>query len=131
MKPEKADSATEQITNLDRILASDEELAPSSGFVASVMDRVRQEAAVPEPIPFPWRRALPGMILVGVGLVWCLVLLVRMGIAEAKTPVLIAMHPAALMTPQVESAGWIAAALATSLLSWLLARRMVGQRGLV
>jgi hypothetical protein len=131
MKPEKADSATEQITNLDRILASDQELAPSSGFAVAVMDRVRQEAAVPEPIQFPWRRALPGMIVVGVGLVWCLVLLVRMGIAEAKSPVLMALHPAAVMTPRMESAGWVAAALGVSLLSWLLARRMLGQRGIV
>jgi hypothetical protein len=35
----------------------EEELLPSSGFVASVMDRVRQEAALPAPIPFPWKRA--------------------------------------------------------------------------
>jgi hypothetical protein len=131
MKPEKTDSATEQITNLDRILASEDELAPSSGFAASVMDRVRQEAAAPEPIPFPWRRALPGMIVVGVGLVWCLVLLVRMGIAEAKTPVLVALRPAALMTLRVESAGAVMAALGVSLLSWLLARRIAGSRGLV
>jgi len=121
MKPER----------LDRILGGEEELVPSSGFVASVMDRVRQESAAPEPFPFPWKRALPGMIVVGVGLVWCLVQLVRMGIAEAKTPVLIAVHPAALITPQIESAGGVAAALGLSLLSWLLARRVVGRRGLV
>jgi len=34
------------------------------GFLASVMDRVREEAAAPPPIPFPWKRALPGMALV-------------------------------------------------------------------
>jgi len=117
--------------NLDRILGSEEELSPSSGFVACVMERVRQEAAAPAPLPFPWKRALPGMIVVGVGLVWCLVQLVRMGIAEAKTPVLITMHPATLMTPHIESAGAVAAALGVSLLSWLLARRVVGRRGLV
>ncbi len=117
--------------NLDRILGGEEELAPSSGFVSSVMDRVRQEAAVPEPIPFPWKRAMPGMILVGMALVWCVVQLVRMGIAEAKTPVLIPLHPAASMTPPVQSAGWVATALGISLLSWLLARRLAGRRGLV
>lgn len=117
--------------NLDRILGGEEELAPSSGFAASVMERVREEAALPEPIPFPWKRALPGMIVVGVALVWCVVQLVRMGIAEAKTPMLIALHPAALLTPTMESAGWVAAALGLSLLSWLLARRVAGRRGLI
>ena len=117
--------------NLDRILGGEEELAPSSGFAASVMDRVRQEVAVPDPIPFPWKRALPGMIVAGVGLVWCLVQLVRMGIAEAKTPMLITLHPAALVTPRMAGAGWVAAALAVSLLSWLLARRVIGRSGLV
>lgn len=51
--------------SLDRILASEEEIRPSSGFVASVMDSVRHEATAPPPLPFPWKRALPG-ILAGV-----------------------------------------------------------------
>ena len=131
MKPAKTIPGTGQTANLDRILALEEELAPSSGFVASVMDHVRQEAAAPEPIPFPWKRALPGMILVGLALMWCMVLLVRMGVAEAKTPVLSTLPPAALMTPRMESAGWVAAALGVSLLTWMLARRVVGRRGLV
>jgi hypothetical protein len=46
---------------LDRIL-SEGEILPSSGFTASVMDAVRREAAAPPAIPFPWKRALPGMI---------------------------------------------------------------------
>jgi hypothetical protein len=131
MKPAKTISGTEQVASVDGILASEGKLAPSSGFVVSVMERVRQEATAPEPIPFPWRRALPGMIVVAAALVWCAVLLVRMGIAEAKTQVLITLHPAALMTPRIESAGWLAAALGVSLLSWLVARRMVGSDGLV
>ena len=131
MKPAKMNFGTEQAENLDRILASEEGLVPSSGFVASVMDRVRLEAVAPEPLPFPWKRALPGMIVVGVALVWCAVQLVRMGIAEAGTPVLITLHPAAQMTPRMESAGGVAAALGVSLLSWLFARRIAGSRGLV
>lgn len=47
---------------LDRILSHKDEITPSSGFVNSVMDAVRQDASTPAPIPFPWRRALPGMI---------------------------------------------------------------------
>lgn len=52
---------------LDRIL-SHGEILPSSGFTASVMDAVRREAAAPPPIPFPWKRALPGLIAAGVAL---------------------------------------------------------------
>jgi hypothetical protein len=47
--------------DLDRILSEEEEIIPSSGFTASVMDAVRREAAAPPPIPFPWKRALPGL----------------------------------------------------------------------
>ena len=58
---------------LDRILTAEEELVPSSGFVASVMERVREEAAAPEPIPFPWKRVVPAQWLQSVGGVvwWC------------------------------------------------------------
>ena len=48
---------------IDHILATEEELVPSSGFLASVMERVQDEAAAPAPIPFPWKRAIPGMLL--------------------------------------------------------------------
>lgn len=117
--------------NLDRILSSEEELAPSSGFPASVMERVRQEAAAPEPIAFPWKRVLPAAILVAVGLAWCVVQLVWMGIAAANTPVLTRLHPAALFTPVAAGAAWIMAAMGASLLSWLFARRLAGTRGLL
>jgi hypothetical protein len=95
------------------------------------MDRVRQEAAAPEPLPFPWKRALPGMIVVGVALVWCVAQLVQMVIAEVKAAALVSLQPEALMTPRMESAGAVVAAFGVSLLSWLLARRLVGRRGLV
>ena len=48
---------------MDEILGTERELVPSSGFLASVMDRVREEAATPPPIPFPWKRAVPGIVL--------------------------------------------------------------------
>ena len=50
-------------TDLDRMLMEREEIVPSSGFVASVMDAVQQEATAPCPIPFPWKWALPGLVL--------------------------------------------------------------------
>jgi hypothetical protein len=55
--------------DLDRILSKEEEILPSSGFAASVMEAVHREAAVPPPIPFPWKRALPGLCVVALTLV--------------------------------------------------------------
>lgn len=52
----------EQLDNLDRILLNHDSLLPSSGFAASVMDAIQQQATAPAPIPFPWKRALPGII---------------------------------------------------------------------
>jgi hypothetical protein len=41
--------------DLDRILASEEPLLPSSGFARVVMERVRESASAPPPLAFPWR----------------------------------------------------------------------------
>lgn len=48
--------------DLDRILASEEPLVPSSGFAASVLKRVREAEAAPPSLPFPWRRFLLGLL---------------------------------------------------------------------
>ncbi|MGP8093463.1 MAG: hypothetical protein ACLP72_09070 [Candidatus Sulfotelmatobacter sp.] len=61
---------------IDRILFREDEILPSSGFAASVMNAVRQEAAAaaaPPPIPFPWIRALPGLVVAGLTLILVLV----------------------------------------------------------
>src|SRR6202043_1907907 len=50
-------------SEIDRILSREDEILPSSGFTVSVMDAVRREAAAPPPIPFPWKRALPGLVV--------------------------------------------------------------------
>jgi hypothetical protein len=55
--------------NLDRILLEQDTLLPSSGFAASVMDAVQQQAAAPAPIPFPWKWALPGIAALLVAMV--------------------------------------------------------------
>jgi len=48
---------------IEAILAGEAELVPTSGFLASVMESVQQEASAPPPIPFPWKTALPGFLL--------------------------------------------------------------------
>jgi hypothetical protein len=51
---------------LDRDLLSEEPLAPSSGFAAAVMESVREAAAEPPPLAFPWTRFAAGVIACGV-----------------------------------------------------------------
>lgn len=55
--------------NLDRILLEQDTLLPSSGFAVSVMDAIQQQAVAPPPISFPWKRALPGIAALLVGVV--------------------------------------------------------------
>jgi len=50
-----------QPEQLDRILAHEDPLVPSSGFAVLVMDAIQEQAAEPAPIPFPWKLALPGI----------------------------------------------------------------------
>lgn len=119
----------DRMENLDRILASEESLLPSSGFVAAVMERVREEAIAPKPITFPWKRVLPAMLIVAAALTWCMVQLLHM--AVATPPNLSGVHLNALEAQAAKSAGWAIAALTVSLLSWILARRMVGRDSLV
>jgi hypothetical protein len=117
---------------IDRILAAEEELVPSSGFLAAVMESVREEAAAPPPIPFPWVRAVPGMILAAGVLGWGAVELVRYSLPVLRGISLTPLPPlsAAVMQP-LEQAGWVALALGASLLSWLLSRRLAGRSGLL
>jgi hypothetical protein len=114
-------------TRIDDILATDEELVPSSGFLSAVMERVHEEASAPPPIPFPWKRALPGFVLVAGVFGWLGVELVRAGIPamEQGLPTTVQIPPG-LVQP-MEQVGWVALALAVSLASWLLARRLAGR----
>lgn len=47
---------------VDSILAREENIVPSSGFVESVMQTIQRKPEVPMPLPFPWKRALPGLV---------------------------------------------------------------------
>jgi hypothetical protein len=111
---------------MDRMLAAEEELVPSSGFAAAVMERVREEAIAPRPIPYPWKRAIPGLVLAAGVLGWG----AWAAVQEAREFVLHPPQiPAAAMQP-LETAGWIALALGFSLLSWLISQRMIQRSSL-
>jgi hypothetical protein len=131
----KKDIGEMELNSIDRILASEEPLIPSLGFLDSVMERVREEAAAPPPIPFPWKRALPGIFLTAGVFGWGAFELIRHGMP--------AVGPIPLATPQLtpslaaelaealKQAGWVALGLGISLLSWLLSRRLGGRSGLL
>ncbi len=110
---------------IDRILATDEEIVPSSGFVAAAMERVRAEAAMPAPIPFPWRRAVPGIVLATGVLGWGAWETIRYALPEMRQMSLNApvLSPAA--GRGLQDAIWVALALAVSLGSWMLAVRLM------
>ena len=117
--------------NIDEILAADEELLPSSGFLGAVMERIREEAAAPPPLPFPWKRALPGMVLAVGVLGWGAVELVRQSLPAVRGLLLAPpSFPVAFERP-MEPACWVALALGASLASWLLSRRLAGSSGLL
>lgn len=116
---------------IDRILAAEEELIPSSGFLAATMERVRDEAACPKPIPFPWLRAMPGIVLAVAVFGWGGFEMVRASLRSARETSFALPHLSAVNVHALEPAGWVAAALVLSLLSWLFAQRLAGRSGLL
>jgi hypothetical protein len=131
MNQAKIDHSAMLDAKIEAILASEEELIPSSGFLDSVMERVREEAVAPPPIPFPWKRAIPGVLAITGVFVWGAVELFRHGLPALSSPAFPQPQlPIALVGP-VEQAGWVALALGVTLLSWLLPRRLAGRGGLL
>ena len=129
-------SASQQPTaEIDRILAAEEALIPSSGFVSTVMDRVREQAAAPPPIPFPWKRGLPGFLLAAGVFAWGGYELVTLSLAALRSSSLaltLALPPAdAALARPAEQAGWVALSLGLSLAAWLFSRRLAGRGGLL
>jgi hypothetical protein len=109
-------------SEMNRILSREDEILPSSGFAVSVMDAVRREAAAPPPIPFPWRRALPGLVVGGLVLALALVAgvvaIVRVSKATTLSSVSLPSGMPPLFHGGVESAAvWIVLALAAAFVS--------------
>jgi hypothetical protein len=120
--------------DLDRVLtAPDDIILPSSGFAGAVMASVRHQASAPAPLPFPWKRALPGLV----GIVAALVLLIA-GIASvvrsflAAGPRASAVSAGPILTLSLGrnggSALWVVVALAIPLACLFLCRRLIAHR---
>jgi hypothetical protein len=120
---------------IDTILENEDTLIPSSGFLARVMERVEEEAATatPPPIPFPWKRFLPGFVLAAGVLGWGAVEMVNYAVHSAGSFTLPEVHWAATLTMSrpAENAVWIAGSLAVSAAAWLFSRRLAGRSGLL
>jgi hypothetical protein len=125
---------------VDRILSREDDILPSSGFVSSVMEVVRQEAATPPPIPFPWKWAAPGLIALGVALIALLALGARSlsgpssaaptaSLIVAGMGTLSAALDAAMKSPVTLGLGWMALALLLSLTAVMVSVRLGGLGG--
>lgn len=112
--------------DIDRILAAEEPLFPSSGFAAAVIDRVRTEASAPRPTPFPWFRfagGLAALLIVSAGTVHFLT-------ADAATQRALADFSIRLAgffeSPAAQALGFGSAALFGSWLLFRIAARLGG-----
>ena len=109
---------------LDRILAKRDDIQPSSGFAASVMEAVREESAAPPPIPFPWKRALPVLVFAALALVVVVaagaVSIVQLSRGEVTSQVASSIWnllPASAHGSAGTSVAWTAAALLAAFVS--------------
>ena len=102
--------------DLERVLFSEDDIVPSSGFVASVMETVIEDATAP-PLTFPWRRAWPLAATV-VALLVCLV--IESFTVQAPGPGLDVYAWFQTVVPM--ATGWVAAGLlmAIAVTGWSL-----------
>jgi hypothetical protein len=111
--------------DIDRVLSSEDSIVPSSGFAISVMEAVRRDAEAPPPIPFPWKRALPGLI-------YCLGALVAFlipGLSRPGRSTELSKGLTRVVGIAMDAGmGWVAAALVLSLVSVVLSIRVFGRR---
>lgn len=139
MKTRRSNPSFTPLTDADiaRALASEHEhLVPSSGFAASVMAAIAHEASAPAPIPFPWKRALPGFAAVTVALALLLGVLVSMVLSAPAAPAAApaaqssALDSAALLpflhsTQSTNIVLWTAVTLGAFIVSLVFFRRLL------
>jgi hypothetical protein len=115
---------------IDRILSqsTSDEILPSLGFTATVMEGVRREAGAPPAISFPWKRALPGLAA-GIFTVVLLMIQLIMLATSAPEPK-VSGHTIVEQLGELtvrSGAGWILLALMLSLISVKMARSFVSR----
>jgi hypothetical protein len=119
------DDAVDRLVDAHLASASDD-LAPSSGFAASVMDSIYACATEPPPIAFPWRRVLPGAIAVVCALVALVVFVIRAAKAS-PTNAVGQSHLALSFTPSEVTLGWIVLAACLSIAAIAASFRLTGR----
>ncbi len=119
--------------DLDRALSFESDsILPSSGFSAAVMSVVEREAAVPAPIAFPWKRAIPGLVAVAAAVV--LLIAAIASVLNSPAPphrLLPAFSPAQSITASLahgNDALWIGIAFAIPLACILFCRKLIFPR---
>lgn len=118
---------------INRVLSREDEILPSSGFAVSVMDAVRREAAAPPPIPFPWKRALPGLVAAGFALALVVVVIVVAIMQGASTSSQFSTYLPSALPPFFQgnleyAAIWTALALLATWVSVKLSMRLASSR---
>lgn len=108
--------------DLDHLLSHETEIVPSSGFTASVMNAVRAQAQAPPPIPFPWKRAWPGMAAAVLSLAWIVFACVAVFSSKSATE---ALSVPSTLQPLWHAASWVLIALVTTVVSLLFSWRFV------
>ncbi|MFZ0633634.1 MAG: hypothetical protein WA374_12180 [Acidobacteriaceae bacterium] len=112
-------------------------ILPSSGFAASVMAAIAHDASAPAPIPFPWKRALPGFAAIAVALGLLIATLVSMALsapAAPATPAEVGAIDNAALLPFLHSTQsmnvvlWTAVTLGVFIVSLVLFRRLLDSR---
>jgi hypothetical protein len=118
--------------------AEHDQILPSSGFADAVMTAVRAEAAAPAPIPFPWKRAVPGMVGIAAGFALLVTLLIALVSAllhggPASSADALTRNGKLDFAPLLHvlngsQAAWIALALAIPLACLVALRRVIFSR---
>ncbi|MGA8529098.1 MAG: hypothetical protein WB622_05240 [Acidobacteriaceae bacterium] len=144
MKPRRPNPsfAPAPLTDADiaRVLSSEHDgILPSSGFARSVMAAIAHDATAPAPIPFPWKRALPGFAAIAVALALLIAVLVSLAVSASAAPAAAATSSAgaldtAALLPFLHSTQdtsivlWTAVTIAAFVVSLVFFRRLLATR---
>ena len=108
--------------DVDRVLSEEADIAPTSGFVATVMEAVIAEATAP-PLTFPWKRAFPLVAAFPALLLWLASMQTGQ---EVTTPGLGLYAWFQMIAPM--ATGWVAAGLVMTVAITVWSLRLVRLR---